>query len=76
MYYRNLCQEFRHNSTKLWKLINSIASKLQNKNNLIECITLNNVHYESGSQIANEFAKHFSSVGERYANHISESKIN
>ena len=76
MYYRNLCQEFRHNSTKLWKLINSITGKLSNKNELIERITVNNVHYESGTAIANEFAKHFSSVGERYANRIKESKVN
>ena len=40
MYYRNMCQEFRHNSTKLWKLINGIAGKIQNKNELIERISV------------------------------------
>ena len=75
MYYRNMCREFRHNSTKLWKLINRIAGKIQNKNELIERITVENIQYEMGPQIANEFAKHFSSVGKRYATCISEPKL-
>ena len=54
MYYRNMCQEFRHNSTKLWKLINGIAGKIQNKNELIERISVDNIHYEKGQEIANE----------------------
>ena len=70
-----MCQEFRHNSTKLWKLINGIAGKIQNKNELIEHITIDNIQYETGPQIANEFAKHFSSVEKRYAKCISEPKL-
>ena len=76
MYYRNLCLEFRHNSTKLWKLINSISGKLQNKHDLIECLTIDNVRYESRSEIVNEFAKHFSNVGRNYASHIGPPKKN
>ena len=59
MYYGNMCQEFRHNSTKLWKIINGIAGKIQNKNELIERISVDNIQYETGPEIANEFAKHF-----------------
>ena len=75
MYYRNMCQEFRHNSTKLWKLINGIAGKIQNKNELIEHISVDNIHYEKGQEIANEFAKHFSGIGKKYATCISEPKL-
>ena len=75
MYYRNMCQEFRHNSTKLWKLINGIAGKIQNNNELIECITVDDIQYETGPEIANEFTKHFSSIGKRYAMCISEPKL-
>ena len=74
MYYRNLCQEFRHNSAKLWKLINSISGKLHNKSDLIERIKINNIQYETGQEIVNELAKHFSSVGKNYATRISQSK--
>ena len=75
MYYQNMCQEFRHNSTKLWKLINGIAGKIQNKNELIERISVDNIQYETGPEIANEFAKHFSNIGKRYASCISEPKL-
>ena len=76
MYYRNMCLEFRQNSTKLWKLINSISGKLQNKHDLIECLTVDNIRYESRSEIVNQFAKHLSSVGEKYASHIGPPKKN
>ena len=76
MYYRNMCQEFRYNSTKLWKLINGIAGKIQNKNELIERISVNNIHYKKGKEITNEFAKHFSGIGKKYATCISEPKLN
>ena len=74
MYYRNLCSEFRHNSSKLRKLINSISGKLHNKNDLIERLTIDNVQYERKSEIVNGFAKHFSSVGKNYADHIGLTK--
>ena len=69
-----LCLEFRHNSAKLWKLINSISGKLHNKSDLIEYIEINNIQYETGTEIVNELAKHFSSVGKNYAYHISQPK--
>ena len=75
MYYQNMCQEFRLNSTKLWKLINGIAGKIQSKNELIERILVENILYEMGPEITNEFAKHFSSIGKRYATCISEPKL-
>ena len=75
MYYQNMCQEFRHNSTKLWKLINGITSKLQNKNEFTERISVGNIQYETGPKIANEFAKHFSNIRKKYATCISELKI-
>ena len=74
LYYRSLCTEFRHNSTKLWKLKNSITGKIQNKHDIIDCITVDHVHYETGPEIVNEFAKHFSSVGKKYAGRIQQPK--
>ena len=71
MYYRNLCSEFRHNSAKLWKLINSISGKTNNKNDLIEHLTIDNVQHEHKSEIVEIFARHFSSVGKKYADRIA-----
>ena len=69
-YYRNLCIEFRNNSKRLWKVINSLTGKNKNKNDLVECLKIENIEITQQKEIAKEFAKHFSSVGERFANKI------
>ena len=74
LYYRGLCLEFQHNSAKIWKLVKTISGKVQNKGDLIERLKINNIQYETGTEITNELAKHFSSIGEWYANHIEKSK--
>ena len=74
LYYRSLCAEFRQNSKKLWKLINSITGKVRNKHDIIDRITVDHICYETGSEIVNEFAKHFSSVGKKYASLVNRPK--
>ena len=69
-YYRNLCIEFRNNSKRLWKVINSLTGKTKNKNDLVECLKIENIEITQQKKIAKEFAKHFSSVGERFASKI------
>ena len=69
-YYRDLCIEFRNNSKRLWKVINSLTGKTKNKNDLVECLKIENIEITQQKEIAKEFAKHFSSVGERFANKI------
>ena len=55
-------------------MINSITGKLQNKHEIIDRITVDHVHYETWPEIANEFAKHFSSVGRKYAGLVQQPK--
>ena len=74
LYYRNLCAEFRYNSKKLWNLVNSITGKTRNKHDVIDSLKVDSVCLETGPEIANEFAKHFSSVGKKYAGLVSEGK--
>ena len=74
LYYRNLCKEFRYNSQKLWKLINSIAGKTNNKCDIVNHLKVDNIEIHKGNEIATVFAKHFSSVGECFANKILQSK--
>ena len=70
LYYRNLCKEFRHNSQKLWKLINSISSKTNNKCDIVNHLKVDNVEVHKRDEIATVFAKHFSSVGKGFATKI------
>ena len=67
LYYRQLCKEFRYNSQKLWKIINSITGKTNNKYDIVDYLKIKNLEIHNRDEIANEFAKHFSSVGACYA---------
>ena len=69
-YYCDLCIEFRNNGKRLWKIINSLAGKTKNKNDVVECLKIENIEITQQKEIAKEFAKHFSSVGERFTNRI------
>ena len=44
-YYQSKCIAFKHNSRKLWKIINEIKGKCNDKGNIIECIKTNNISY-------------------------------
>ena len=74
-YYNDKCSEYRNNTSKLWKVINAITGKINNKTNVIEHIKVDNVRCYNSQLIANEFGKFFSSIGETYAKRIPQSKL-
>ena len=73
-YYQSKCAEFRNNTKNLWKLINKITGKINNKSEVIDCIRIDNITCYSSQLIANEFGKFFASIGRTYANKIPNSK--
>ena len=42
-YYHNKCSEFRQNTKKLWKIINQVKGKCQDKSTIITCLKIDNV---------------------------------
>ena len=52
---------------KLWQLINKISGKHNNKTELVECLSINNIDHYDAKSITNEFGKHFSTVGKKFA---------
>ena len=44
-YYVNKCYSLKTNVKKLWQLINSIIKRTNDKTNLIDHITVNNIEY-------------------------------
>ena len=73
-YYRCKCVEFKRNTSKLWKLIQRLTCKTNDRTNLIEYLTIDNIDYHKHQIIAEEFAKHFATVGRNYANQIPTAK--
>ena len=72
-YYQSQCIAFKNNSHKLWKIINEINGKCNDKSNIIESIKTNNISYYDAKNIMNSLGEYFSTVGENYANKIPTS---
>ena len=51
-------------------MINNISGKINNKTELVECLSINNIDHYDANSITNEFGKHFSSVGKKFAESI------
>ena len=67
-YYQSKCLEFKNNGKKMWELINKINGKSNDKTCIIDKLTIDNIKYTQGREIANNFAKYFSTIGKELAN--------
>ena len=72
-YYRDKCLEFKHNSKKLWGMINNITKKSNDKTSIIEYIKVDNIEYYNSSGITNNLCKYFANIGENLALKILKS---
>ena len=69
-YYKSKCEEFKHNTKKLWNIINEVCSKSNDKTSAIEYLKIGNIHEYKVDRISNHLGKYFSSVGKSYAEKI------
>ena len=69
-YYKQKCQEYKNNTKKLWKLINSCMGKHNDKSTVIDYLKIDNLEICDSRQIANEFGSYFSKIGNKYAENI------
>ena len=72
-HYLKVCENFRNNTSKLWRVINEISGTLNDKTGIIDHITIDNIDYFKPKQIANEFGKYFGNIGKKFANKIPKS---
>ena len=75
-YFKGKCMEYKQNTSRLWKMINRLLNKTNDKTNVVEYLKVEYQDYYDHLTISEEFAKHFSSVGKRYAEKITTSKAN
>ena len=73
-YYKNKCVEFKNNSKKLWKMINKISGKNNDKTSIIDYIKVDNIEYYDSLGITNNLCKYFANIGENLASKIPKSK--
>ena len=62
---------FRHNTKKLWSIINDISAKQNDKSSLIDCLRISNVLEYDAKKIANKFGEYFASVGKSYSDKVA-----
>ena len=72
-HFKTKCEEYKNNTSKLWKMINRITHKLNDKSSAIEYLKVGQIEVYDSKAISEEFAKHFSSVGSKYAHQITKS---
>ena len=75
-YYRQKCIDFKNSTTKLWKMINRIIAKENDKTNCIEYLKVENINHYDSKIISEEFGKFFSTVGSKFAQKVPTPKIN
>ena len=69
-YYKEKCREYKMQTKKLWKLINEISGKKNDKSNLVDYLKIDDVQVYNAKKISNSFARYFSEVGEKFAKKI------
>ena len=74
-YYITKCYSLKSNVKKLQQLINSIIKRTNDKTNLIDHITVNNIEYYESKEVSNHFGKFYSKLGENLVNSIGNPKL-
>ena len=71
-YYNDLILTHRNDSKKLWKILNVITGKLQNKKDISDEIILNGIRENNMEVISNGFGKFYSEIGRNMAEEIKK----
>ena len=72
--YKDKCIEHKNNTCKLWKIINSITCKLNDKTSCIDHIKINNIATYNPYDICNTFAEYFALIGKNLAQKFPQQK--
>ena len=74
-YFSKKCIEFKNNTKNLWRTINNIIKNNRDKASTINYLKIDKLKITNAQLITNEFARFFSSVGEKIASKSGNSNI-
>ena len=66
-YYGEKCRTYKHNTKRLWGIINEISVRHNDKSSLIDCLKIDNVLKYDAVKITNKFGEYFSNVGKEFS---------
>ena len=75
-YYEEQCNEHKCNTKRLWKTINRVVRKTNNKTETVEALKINKLQTTNGNEIVSEFARYFSTIGENLASNMAQPQCN
>ena len=75
-YYSERCIALKNNGKELWRLINHVVNKQSDKTCSVDCLEIDNLKTFQSKEIANEFGKYFSTIGNEFASKITKPKNN
>ena len=73
LYFSQQCERFKHNTYKLWQLINQITGKRNDKSMSIDYITVEGIKKYKSTNISNEFAHYYANLGQKLAENMNPS---
>ena len=73
-YFQDRCYEYKAQTKKLWRMINEISRKSNDKSCLIDYLKIDGIKEYNASKISNGFANYFANVFKRFANQIPTPK--
>ncbi len=73
-YYNNKIVQFKNDSSKLWKILNEVIGKSNNKSGISDIFVVNGKHVTNPNEIANHFCSYYTNVGHEFAAKIPSSK--
>ena len=73
-YYYDQCVEHQGNTKKLWRTINHVIHRTNNKTEVVEKLKIRNLDKHRGDMIAEEFARYFATIGKKYSTNMPSSK--
>ena len=72
-YFSQQCERFKRDTLKLWQVTNQITGKRNDKSMIIDHITVEGVKKYSSTQISNEFANYYATLGQNLSNNLENS---
>ena len=75
-YYGRNCKTYKHNTKKLWGIINEISANHNDKSSLVDCLRINDVLEYNAKKITNKFGEYISNVGKEFAKKVAQPKNN
>ncbi len=69
-YYKNLLNDYKHDSRKTWSVLNALIKWTNNKTSITDRFTIDNKSINNPRTISNEFCSYFSEIGNKFASEI------